>query len=255
MSPGSLLKENKQLNTYTVSLKPTKSLVPPKIVMKHLGQFASAMAHEVRNPLTNVNLAVEMLKTSTLNDEQKMYLDIISRGTGRINDLVTEILLSYTTNELLPESYSIHHLLDEILALTADRIMMKNISVQKYYTTLDCMILVNKHKIKIALTNIIINAIDAMPPEDGQLILVTKSINNKCIILITDNGVGISKENIKNIFKPYVTNKVGGMGLGLSTTLEILLSHKAGVSVQSELGKGTTFTLSFDRLVPQALCG
>jgi signal transduction histidine kinase len=163
--------------------------------------------------------------------------------------------LSYTTNELLPETYSIHLLLDEILVLTEDRIMMKHINVKKYYTTLDCDILVNKHKIKIALTNIIINAIDAMPVEGGQLTLETKSVNDKCIIFISDNGVGISKENIKNIFKPYVTNKVGGMGLGLSTTLEILLSHKAGVSVESELGKGTVFSLSFDRLIPKALCG
>ncbi|HPH85414.1 MAG TPA: ATP-binding protein [Ferruginibacter sp.] len=248
-------KENKQLNTYTVSLKPNKSLLPAKIVMKQLGQFASAMAHEVRNPLTNVNLAVEMLNSSTLNDEQKIYLDIISRGTGRINDLVSEILLSYTTHELIPETYSINLLLDEILKVSQDRIMMKHISIHKNYTTLDCEVMVNKHKIKLALTNIIINAIDAMPPIGGELTLTTQTIDNKCMILISDNGVGISKENIKNIFKPYVTNKAGGMGLGLSTTLEILLSHKVGVSVESELGKGTTFSLSFNKLERQALCG
>jgi signal transduction histidine kinase len=71
--------------------------------------------------------------------------------------------------------------------------LLKNITVRKDYSTLDCKILVNKQEIKIALANIIINAIDAMPSENGKLKLITKSINGKCVIEIEDNGIGISK--------------------------------------------------------------
>lgn len=211
------------------------------------GQFTAALAHEVRNPLTNINLAVEMLKSTKMDDEQRIYLDIIMRSSGRVNDLVTDLLTSSRTDEVQPENHFIHQLLDEVLVMTKDRIMLKNIMVRKDYSTLDCKILVNKEKMKIALTNIIINAIDAMPSEGGRLKLVTKSVNGRCIIEIDDNGIGISEENLKNIFMPYFTNKPGGMGLGLSTTLDILKSSHARVDVQSVEGKGTRFILSFDR--------
>jgi signal transduction histidine kinase len=218
------------------------------IVQKQPGQFASALAHEVRNPLSNINLAVEMLKTTTRDDDRKIYLDIIMRSSGRITDLVTDLLRSSQDNEMRLEECSIHQLIDAVLAMTEDRIMLKNIIVRKDYTDLDPEILVNKSKIKIALTNIIINAIDAMPFENGRLRLITRSINGKFIVEIEDNGIGISKENLKDIFKPYFTNKPGGMGLGLSTTLDILLSNHTGVDVQSEEGRGTRFILSFDQI-------
>jgi signal transduction histidine kinase len=168
------------------------------------------------------------------------------RDSELINHLVTDLLTSCKADEIKPEKYSIHQLLDEVLAMTGDRIILKYIMVIKDYTIMDCKVLVNKQKIMIALANIIINAIDAMPPEKGQLKLVIKSINGKAVIEIEDNGTGISKENLKNIFKPYFTNKPCGMGLGLSTTLDILLSNRARVAVQSEEGRGTRFILSFD---------
>ncbi|MEI9909280.1 MAG: HAMP domain-containing sensor histidine kinase [Bacteroidota bacterium] len=236
--------------SYPLPANQYMSLTPPKVVEEHPGQFAAALAHEVRNPLSNINLAVEMLKSTLSDDDQKIYLDIIMRASGRINDVVTDLLAYYQAVEIKSEKHSIHQLLDEVLAMTSDRIMLKNIIVAKDYTPMDCTIWVNKQKMKIALTNIIINAIDAMRPEKGKLKLVTRSVKDKYIIEIEDNGIGISKENLKNIFKPYFTNKPCGMGLGLSTTLDILLSSHAGVAVQSEEGRGTRFILSFDNIQP-----
>jgi signal transduction histidine kinase len=226
---------------------PIEPAIIPEIVQKHTGQFASALAHEVRNPLSNINLAVEMLKTTMKTEEQKIFLDIILRGSGRINDLVTDLLASTQAEEQHLERHSVHQLLDEALNMNKDRILMKNILIRKDYTTLDCKILVNKERMKIALTNIIVNAIDAMPLGKGKLKLLTRSMNNMCFMEIQDNGVGISKENLKNIFKPYFTDKPSGLGLGLSTTLDILKANHAGVEVQSEEGRGTNFILSFDR--------
>jgi signal transduction histidine kinase len=237
-----------KLRNYSSS-QDASGLPPPIIVQKKPGEFAPALAHEVRNPLSNINLAVEMLQSMIGDDEQKLYLDIIMRASMRINNLVNDLLIYHQAGEVKPEKSSVTQMLDEVMAMTADRLMLKNITVRKDYTTLDCNVLVDKQKVKIALTNIIINAIDAMPPENGHLKLVVKSVNGKCIIEIEDNGIGISSENLQNIFKPYFTKKTSGMGLGLSTTMETLLSNHARVAVQSEEGMGTRFILSFNSML------
>ncbi|MDP4265007.1 MAG: ATP-binding protein [Bacteroidota bacterium] len=216
-----------------------------KTIPEQPGQFFPALAHEIRNPLSSIKLAAQMLKSIVSDDYQKIYLDIILRGSVRINDIVTDILTSLRAGELRPEKHSIHQLLDETLAMAQDRLLLKNVTVRKEYAAQDRKMVMNGPKMKIALTNIIINAIDAMPPEKGQLILVTKSMNGKYVVEIGDNGTGISKENLENIFKPYFTNKAGGMGIGLSATLDILHSNHARVEVESEEGRGTRFILSF----------
>jgi signal transduction histidine kinase len=218
--------------------------------LRNFNPFASALAHEVRNPLTNINLAIDMLTSTALDNDQKIYVDIIKRASFRINGLVTELLVSGEPGEIPFDNQPIHQLLDEVLAMTEDRIRLKNITVRKDYSTIDCNILMNRQQIKTALVSIIINAIEAMPAESGKLKLGTRSINGQCIITIEDNGIGISKENLPNIFKPYFTSKPGGMGLGLSTTLEILNANHAMVKVKSEIGVGTWFLLSFEGIQP-----
>ena len=131
-----------------------------------------------------------------------------------------------------------------------DRIKLKNISVSKDYAIEDCKIVLNRPQMMIALTNIIINAIDAMESEKGELKLVTKSIAGKHVIEIADNGCGISKKDLKYIFTPYYSNKPGGLGLGLATTFEILRLNHIGINVKSEVGEGTRFILLFDKKQP-----
>jgi signal transduction histidine kinase len=212
-------------------------------------RFASALAHEVRNPLTNINLSIDMLNSATTDRELKVYLDIILRSSARINYLINELLQYQEIEESGTNRHSLHQLLDEVLTLTADRILLKKIKVVKEYSVDDDKICVDKAKISIALTNIIINAIEAMSALDGELTLVTRSIGNKYVIEIADNGVGINNDRLKNIFNPYFTNKPGGMGLGLSTTLEILQYNHVVVDVSSVEGHGTCFILFFDKAV------
>lgn len=212
-------------------------------------EFTYTLAHEIRNPLSTINLSVEMLKITNNKKEKKACLDIIMRGSSRINNLLTDLLKSYQLNEIQLQKYSPNQIIDEVLKIIADSLMLKNITVSKYYSTMDCKILLNKEKIKIALTNIMINAIEAMPSKNGQLKLVTKLVNGRCVVEIEDNGSGISKENLKKIFTPYFTSKPEGMGLGLSSSLDILRANHFNVDVQSREGFGTRFILSFDNPV------
>jgi len=220
-------------------------LPPPVVVGKDWVQFAPALAHEVRNPLANINLSVDMLQAMVADEEQKSYLDIILRASARVNQLINDLLLHHQHTIVQPEKCSVQQLLNEVLFMTADRLMLKSIRIIKEYTSTECMIMGDKEKIKMAVTNIIINAIDAMTADNGELKISVKAVNSKCIMEIEDNGIGISMENLQHIFKPYFTNKPSGMGLGLSTTMESLLANQVRVAVQSEEGIGTRFILSF----------
>ena len=114
------------------------------------------------------------------------------------------------------------------------------------YQTDICDIQVDGEKVKIALINLIVNAIEAMPEKTGKLLLKTSVRNNQCRIEIRDNGEGIPKENLERLFEPFFTSKATGSGLGLTNTQNIILSHGGSIRVKSEIGKGTSFLISFN---------
>jgi signal transduction histidine kinase len=93
--------------------------------------FSSALAHEVRNPLTNINLAIDMLAFTSLDNDQRLYIDIIKRASFRINGLITELLAASEPSKTPADRQPIHQLLDEVLAMTDDRMRLKKISVRK----------------------------------------------------------------------------------------------------------------------------
>jgi signal transduction histidine kinase len=209
--------------------------------------YAGTVTHEIRNPLCNITLALEMLSLTNLDAEQIQYLDIISRGSVRIKELVNALLITDHITGDASGLYSLNQLLEEVLVMARDRISLKKITVIREYGATEQRVFLNSEKMKVALTNIVINAIDAMPQEGGVLKLVSRSTDKQSFIEIQDNGIGISKADLARIFQPFFTNKPGGMGLGLSATLDILRADHTGVDVSSEPGVGTCFTLSFDK--------
>ncbi len=201
---------------------------------------------EIRNPLTNINLAVEHLRSEVSeSDETTMLFEMIMRNTGRINQLISNLLNSTRTSELQFAKASINDVLDKSLEFAMDRIELKKIKVVKNYDPEICPILVNNEKIYIAFLNIIVNAIEAMD-EHGTLILSTESLNNRCVAKIKDTGAGMSNADVDKLFEPYFTTKENGHGLGLTNTQNIILSHNANIGAESVPGEGTTFTLTFE---------
>jgi signal transduction histidine kinase len=188
-----------------------------------------------------------MLQAVASNDMQKAYLEIITRASLRINGLINDLVRQEQPEHLHTTRYSIPALLDEIILMTADRLLIKNITLTKMYTSRDYTKRGDRAAMKIALTNIIINAIDAMKIEKGHLKLFSHYQGGKYIIQIMDNGCGISEGNLKHIFQPYFTSKKDGLGIGLSATHDILKKNKVGIQVTSQPGIGTKFTLSFPR--------
>ena len=210
------------------------------------GRISRTIAHEVRNPLTNINLAVEHLRSEVDSDEEvNMLFDMITRNTDRINQLISNLLNSTRTSELEFVKASINDVIDKSLEFAQDRIELKKIKIVKNYDPDICPILVNNEKICIAFLNIIVNAIEAME-ENGTLQLSTENIKGRCVAKIKDTGKGMSKADVGKLFEPYFTTKENGHGLGLTNTQNIILSHNANIAAESEPGEGTTFILTFN---------
>jgi signal transduction histidine kinase len=210
------------------------------------GRISRTIAHEVRNPLTNINLATEQLRSEIEpNEDINLLFEMISRNSNRINQLISDLLNSTRISELNYIKSSINDILDGSLELAQDRIKLKQIRVIKNYETDICHILIDPEKIMIAFLNIIVNAIEAMD-EHGTLQITTQTKNNRCITIIKDNGKGMSKADVGRLFEPYFTTKEKGTGLGLTNTQNIILSHHANISAESKPGEGTSFTISFD---------
>ncbi|MEP6926356.1 MAG: CHASE3 domain-containing protein [Ginsengibacter sp.] len=210
------------------------------------GRISRTIAHEVRNPLTNINLASEQLRSEVQADEDiNLLFEMISRNSNRINQLISDLLNSTRITDLNYTKASINDILDRSLELAQDRIKLKQINVVKNYDKDICSILVDQEKIAIAFLNIIVNAIEAMN-EYGTLRITSQTKNNKCITIISDNGKGMIKADVEKFFEPFFTTKENGNGLGLTNTQNIILSHNASIHAESEPGKGTSFTMSFN---------
>ncbi len=213
------------------------------------GRIARIIAHEVRNPLTNIDLALGQIKEELKaeNEDTNFLFDMITRNSNRINQLITELLNATRFTDLNFSRISVNALLDETLEFAHDRIELDNIKLEKKYTTNLKEVSVDTQKIKIAFLNLIINAIEAMKDTKEPILrIITKAENGKCIVEISDNGTGMDAEALSKLFEPYYTTKPKGNGLGLANTHNIILNHKGSIDVESKPGKGTKFICTLD---------
>ena len=214
------------------------------------GKIARSIAHEVRNPLTNLSLALEQLKEELDTDSEyvTMFTDIIGRNVDRIGQLITEMLNSSKPRELDRKRQNFNAIVKATIQQVADRIKLKRMRIETTFDTGDCVALLDSDQVKTALLNILVNAVEAM--EEGKGVLTVKTScaeQNRVYVEVADNGGGISDDDRKRLFDPFFTGKSGGMGLGLTATQNIINSHKGSIEVESSIGQGTTFRLYFPK--------
>jgi PAS domain S-box-containing protein len=213
------------------------------------GRLVRTLAHEVRNPLNNINLSIEQLLQQAAEDDSKLYLEIVQRNGKRIGDLITELLnSSRLSSQVHLNKLSLKEVMDASISAAIDRMTLKKIELQVSYPEDNCFALLDTEKIQMAFLNIIINAIEAMEEEKGKLTISISTTEEEHVVEITDNGSGINEENLSKLFEPYFTSKRNGMGLGLASTLNIIQSHGAHIDVHSELGVGTSFIIGFKKV-------
>ncbi len=210
------------------------------------GKIARTLAHEVRNPLTNINLSVEQLEEYIVDENYTPYFEIIKRNSKRINALVTELIENSKPTELNGVTVLVETILQNTVDLARDRAKLKNIQIITEFDWKDEMIVADESKLTIAFLNILINAIEAVEANKGVIRIAANSGNKKCFITIEDNGCGIDDDHLTKVFDPYFTSKATGMGLGLATTRNIIQTHRGKIELQTELNKGTTFNIELE---------
>ncbi|WP_046368752.1 hybrid sensor histidine kinase/response regulator [Flavihumibacter petaseus] len=226
------------------NLKKTEWLTLQAEKLAATGRLVRTLAHEVRNPLNNITLSAEQLQLEYTDESNQLYLDVIRRNSLRISRIITELLNSSRQTEFELHVAAIQELLDLVLTEAADTMSLQQVKLDTQIPEGELMVLMDKEKLRIAFMNIIVNAIEAMQPGGGELIIRLSEKNGFAVTEINDNGTGIPAENMGRLFEPYYTSKRNGMGLGLASTLNIVQSHKGFIDVHSTEGRGTSFIVN-----------
>jgi PAS domain S-box-containing protein len=209
------------------------------------GRLVRTLAHEVRNPLNNITLSVEQMQQEQQDDNSLLYLDIIYRNSRRISDLIGELLNSSKPTEIVMLPMPLQHILDNVINASIDRLTLKHIKLGVNYPDEPLYVEADGEKLMLALLNIVINAVEAMEEGKGTLDISVAEEDGLVVLRISDNGCGISEENVSRLFEPYFTQKRNGVGLGLAFTLNIVQAHNGHIEVTSQPEVGTMFTITF----------
>ncbi len=213
-----------------------------------VGQLAAGIAHEIRNPLASISGSVQLLQAGlqVQSAEDKKLLAIMVKEIDRLNRLVSEFLDYVRPDVRADDPILINTLIREVIEVAKlNETLSKKI---EHRSELKSQNIVYGHydKLKQALLNIVINAYQAMADTlRPELYLQSYDSENKVVLVIHDNGIGMTKETQQRIFEPFHTTKPKGTGLGLAITHKILETHDAEIHIESELGKGTKMTLVF----------
>ncbi len=260
-----------QLKKTLKLLKKTQQQLIHNEKMVSLGQLAAGVAHEINNPLSYLSSNLETLQDyitqyesiidknvtddannspdfdelNFLKEDSKDLLSACLNGVKRVADIVTNLkqFSKKAGSEFSPTN--LIEVIDDSLAIVTNKIKYKY-DVNINHGSDNLIVEGNFGQLQQVFVNLFINAIDAMP-EKGVLSIQTSRSDNEAIITVKDNGIGMKNDTITRIFEPFYTTKDDskGTGLGLSVSYAIITKHNATITVNSSVGKGTTFTLTF----------
>ncbi len=213
-------------------------------------RLARTLAHEIRNPLTNITLSLNQLEEEVSpTEDTQMYFDIIERCTKRIDKLIDQLLRSSQRQNIESSDCDLVAVIKDAIESAQDRAKLREIALITDFETDATPYFCDTEKIKLAISNLITNAIEAITTPSGQVIVGTYQDGNYFHVYVEDNGVGMTEEQKESLFDPFFTSKKNGLGLGLTSTQGIIVEHKGQIEVESEVGVGSTFTILLPKKV------
>lgn len=207
-----------------------------------LGEVASNIAHEIRNPLASISGAVELISqqlSDQLNDKQRQLMSAIVDESLRINRIFSGILNFARINKIQSEEMVLESFFDDVLLLLQHHEAFKtNVEIKALYKNKGIKMNADPEQIKEACINILTNAYEAMD-RGGVLTIDCEKNHNQVVISILDSGAGINPEIMNELFTPFKTTKTSGTGLGMAQANKIVSQHGGRIEVDSKRGKGT----------------
>lgn len=220
--------------------------VADKEKFKAVATLASGMSHEIKNPLTAIKTFSEHLPHKTHDPEfLHKFSKIVGSEVDRIDQIVNQLLTFSKPSPLDKKDTNLHKLIDETLDFLNSQFIDKHITIKRYYDSSLETLYIDANRMRQALLNLCLNAVDAMP-KGGTITISTQLNKQSAIITVEDTGIGIPKDKLKNIFDPFFTQKDHGTGLGLSITKTIIDDHQGKIGATSTPGQGTQFIIQIN---------
>jgi signal transduction histidine kinase/CheY-like chemotaxis protein len=247
---GALAIENSRLyegvKQQMVELKRTQAQLVQSTKLAAIGELAANIAHEINNPLTTVlGFASFIAERLPADDPMREELGLIQEEASRARDIVRDLLQFSRQRDFMPEPADVNTVLEQVVGMVRRQGALTTVTVIEAFAEDPPMVEMDVPRIKQVFLNIINNAVYAMK-DGGSLTIHTTADASSARIAFEDTGPGIPAEILGRIFDPFFTTKpeVSGTGLGLSVSLGIVQSHGGTIDVKSELGRGTTFTVT-----------
>jgi signal transduction histidine kinase len=204
-----------------------------------IGQMATAIAHEIKNPLSSLKGFTQLQQEKDKGDEQ--YYPIMLNEIDRINAIVNDLLILGRPNTAVKTPKKLVEIIDYVISVIDPHAQRKDIHIQNE-TDQSTVLLCDENQLKQVFINLIKNAMEAMP--DGGTVTIHSEIKeNHTFISVKDEGDGIPPEKLAKLGEPFYTTKQNGNGLGLMVTKKIVEEHEGALTIQSELEKGTCVTI------------
>jgi two-component system, NtrC family, sensor histidine kinase PilS len=215
-----------------------------------VGRLSSGIAHEIRNPLSSIAGSVKVLSTiATLTDDQRALVNIVTRESERLNNIITDFLTYSREKKLQMVAVDLRVLLEDTLTLLGNR--PERVIIERRFSAPEAFSVGEGDRLKQVFWNLCDNAVRAMklnaPPEGpiGRLTVALISEAGEWIVKIRDTGAGMTAQQIEKLYEPFQSAFEGGTGLGLAIVYQIVQAHDARITVTSDPGKGTEFELRF----------
>jgi signal transduction histidine kinase len=227
-----------------VAVKTAREKLVEEEKSEALEQMMEEVAHEMRNPLTSIGgFARRVYNRLPQGDPNKKYMQLIITDVARLENMIKELLELETTAISYRELTNINDVIMEALKSFEQDLEEGGIEAKTELGDDLPLISIDQEQVKMALANLVENSIEAMQDKLKILKITSRISDGRMEIQVSDTGKGIPKDKIKNIFDPFFTSKTRGPGVGLTFTLKIIQEHRGTVSVESEPGKGTIFTI------------
>jgi len=228
-------------------LKTTQAQLFHSEKLATMGQLASSMAHEIHNPLAVISGEAQLLLVGgQVYDAQTVeFLNDIVKQCKRAEEITDRLLnFSRAPKDAKPVPLDVNEIVTDSLKLVEHQVKMESVELVRRLADGLPVVLGNRTQIQEIFLNLSLNACQAMKEQEGARLEVASSRNGKFVeVIFRDNGPGISREHIRRIFDPFFTTKSTGTGLGLFICDRIIREHQGKIVVESEMGKGTTFTV------------